>query len=119
MLLNSSKLVFSITTTIPDNDFKSASDISDLTGHYMMIRNESEYREIFKMYTLRSHFFLLNHQVSCASSHQDLSYCKISQAFLHLRPNTLIFSYRFRISILSNYILSVAVYPNPLSSFMV
>ena len=81
-------------------------------------RYESKCRETFKMYILRCHFLLLNYQVSCAFSHQDLSYCKISQEFLHLRPNAL-FSYRFRISILSNYILFVAVHPNPLSSIIV
>src|SRR5438132_7484913 len=32
------------------------------------------------VYLRRYHFFLLNHQVSCAFPHQDLSYYKISQA---------------------------------------
>src|SRR5215469_9722551 len=32
------------------------------------------------VYLRRSHFFLLNHQVSCAFSHQDLFYYRISQA---------------------------------------
>ena len=54
-------------------------------------RYESKCRETFKMYILRCHFLLLNYHVSCAFSHQDLSYCKISQAFLHLITECFIF----------------------------